>query len=64
MANLVPERSTDPEVEQLAFDIAETQLNQAGRMQGWLSLWGCRRAAATPWPGCPGTPVTPGTTWR
>ncbi len=40
MANLVPERSTDPVVEQLAFDIAELQLNQAGRMQGWLSLWG------------------------
>jgi uncharacterized protein (DUF305 family) len=39
MANLVPERSTDPLVEQLAFDIAELQLNQAGRMQGWLSLW-------------------------
>jgi uncharacterized protein (DUF305 family) len=39
MANLVPERSTDPVVEQLAFDIAELQLNQAGRMQGWLSLW-------------------------
>ena len=40
MANLVPERSTDPEVRQLAFDIAETQQNQAGRMQGWLALWG------------------------
>ena len=40
MANLVPERSTDPEVRQLAFDIAETQQNQVGRMQGWLALWG------------------------
>jgi uncharacterized protein (DUF305 family) len=40
MANLVPERSTDPEVRRLAFDIAETQQNQAGRMQGWLALWG------------------------
>ena len=40
MANLVPDRSTDPEVRQLAFDIAETQQNQAGRMQGWLALWG------------------------
>src|SRR3712207_9094050 len=39
MANLVPERSTDPEVRQLAFDIAETQQNQVGRMQGWLALW-------------------------
>ncbi|SET62056.1 DUF305 domain-containing protein [Geodermatophilus poikilotrophus] len=40
MANLAPERSTDPEVRQLAFDIAETQQNQVGRMQGWLALWG------------------------
>jgi uncharacterized protein (DUF305 family) len=24
----------------LAFDIASTQNNQVGRMQGWLSLWG------------------------
>lgn len=39
MANLVAERSEDPEVESLAFDIAETQQNQAGRMQGWLALW-------------------------
>lgn len=40
MANLVPDRSEDPEVSQLAFDIAETQTNQTGRMEGWLSLWG------------------------
>ncbi len=40
MANLVAERSSDPEVRQLAFDISATQTNQAGRMQGWLSLWG------------------------
>jgi uncharacterized protein (DUF305 family) len=40
MANLVAERSNDPEVESLAFDISATQTNQAGRMQGWLALWG------------------------
>jgi uncharacterized protein (DUF305 family) len=40
MANLVADRSEDPEVELLAFDIASTQNNQAGRMQGWLDLWG------------------------
>jgi uncharacterized protein (DUF305 family) len=39
MANLALERSTDPEVRRLAFDIAETQQNQVGRMQGWLALW-------------------------
>ena len=40
MANLALERSTDDAVRGLAFDISSTQQNQAGRMQGWLSLWG------------------------
>ena len=40
MANLALERSDDPEVRQLAFDISSTQTNQVGRMQGWLTLWG------------------------
>jgi uncharacterized protein (DUF305 family) len=40
MANLALERSTDEDVRGLAFDIAETQQNQVGRMQGWLALWG------------------------
>jgi uncharacterized protein (DUF305 family) len=40
MANMVAERSEDPEVRQIAFDISATQTNQAGRMQGWLALWG------------------------
>jgi len=40
MANLVAERSQDPEIRQLAFDISTTQTNQTGRMQGWLALWG------------------------
>jgi uncharacterized protein (DUF305 family) len=40
MANLALERSDDPEVRRLAFDISSTQTNQVGRMQGWLSLWG------------------------
>jgi uncharacterized protein (DUF305 family) len=40
MGNLASGRSTDPDVLRLAFDIASTQTNQAGRMQGWLTLWG------------------------
>jgi uncharacterized protein (DUF305 family) len=40
MANMVADRSEDPEVRQIAFDISATQTNQAGRMQGWLTLWG------------------------
>ena len=40
MANLALERSDDPAVRGLAFDIASTQNNQVGRMHGWLALWG------------------------
>jgi uncharacterized protein (DUF305 family) len=40
MADVARERSVDPEVRRLAFDISTTQTNQAGRMEGWLSLWG------------------------
>ena len=39
MANLAQARSDDPEIGRLGFDLAETQLNQVGRMQGWLVLW-------------------------
>ncbi|MEU0882225.1 DUF305 domain-containing protein [Lentzea sp. NPDC005914] len=39
MANVARDRSTDPEVRQLAFDIASTQLEQVGRMKGWLMMW-------------------------
>jgi uncharacterized protein (DUF305 family) len=40
MANLALERTSDPQIKSLAFDISATQTNQVGRMQGWLSLWG------------------------
>jgi uncharacterized protein (DUF305 family) len=40
MANLAATRSSDAEVQRLAFDISATQTNQVGRMQGWLTLWG------------------------
>lgn len=39
MAGLARDRSTDTEIQTLAFDIERTQLEQVGRMQGWLSLW-------------------------
>jgi uncharacterized protein (DUF305 family) len=48
MANLVAERSQDPEVRTLAFDISSTQTNQAGRMQGWLTLWGLPLSGGEP----------------
>lgn len=48
MANLALQRSADPEVRALAFDISSTQTNQAGRMQGWLALWGLPQSGGEP----------------
>ena len=40
MAGIARNRSTDRAVQRLAFDIETNQLEQVGRMQGWLNLWG------------------------
>ncbi|MFC6093304.1 DUF305 domain-containing protein [Saccharothrix lopnurensis] len=40
MANLARDKTADPAVRQLAFDIQSTQLEQVGRMKGWLTFWG------------------------
>ncbi|GHG47857.1 MULTISPECIES: DUF305 domain-containing protein [Amycolatopsis] len=39
MAGIARDRTTDPEIKQLSFDIERTQLEQVGRMKGWLMLW-------------------------
>ena len=39
MANWERDHTTDPQLKQLAFDIQSTQLEQVGRMKGWLMLW-------------------------
>lgn len=39
MANWERDHTADPELRQLAFDIESTQLEQVGRMKGWLMLW-------------------------
>ncbi|OQO92307.1 DUF305 domain-containing protein [Saccharomonospora piscinae] len=40
MANWARDHSEDPAIRQLAFDISSVQLEQVGRMKGWLMLWG------------------------
>jgi len=45
MAAWERDHTTDPRLEQLAFDIESTQTAQIGRMQGWLESWD---AAALP----------------
>jgi uncharacterized protein (DUF305 family) len=39
MASWERDHTTDPELKQLAFDIETSQLEQVGRMKGWLMLW-------------------------
>jgi uncharacterized protein (DUF305 family) len=40
MAGIARDRSDDPEIHTLAFDIESTQLGQASEMAGWLTVWG------------------------
>ena len=39
MAGQARDRSTDPAVRGLAFDIESTQLDQSGRLAAWLAVW-------------------------
>lgn len=39
MAAWERDRTTDPVLRQLAFDVESSQTEQIGRMQGWLTLW-------------------------
>jgi uncharacterized protein (DUF305 family) len=39
MATIIGQRTTSPEIRTLATDIALTQTNQMGQMQGWLNQW-------------------------
>ncbi|TVT50070.1 DUF305 domain-containing protein [Amycolatopsis rhizosphaerae] len=49
MANWARDHSADPEIRQLAFDIQSTQLEQVGRMKGWLMLWGQPEQSNSPY---------------
>ncbi|RFA11225.1 hypothetical protein B7R54_11040 [Subtercola boreus] len=48
MAMTVREQTTDPEVSQLAYDIATSQGQQAGQMFAWLNLWGLPQVSPSP----------------
>ncbi|QQQ75442.1 DUF305 domain-containing protein [Saccharothrix sp. 6-C] len=40
MANIARDRTADGNIRSFAFDVSSTQLEQVGRMKGWLMLWG------------------------
>ena len=46
MSMNVRDRTEDPDVGQLAYDIARSQQQQSGQMFGWLSVWGLPQAGS------------------
>ena len=48
MSYIVRDRTDDPEVRRLAYDIAQTQANQRGMLLGWLDLWELPKVSADP----------------
>jgi uncharacterized protein (DUF305 family) len=40
MAGIVRDRTDDPEVKRVAYDIETNQQEQVGEMTGWLGIWG------------------------
>ena len=48
MAEIVRDRTSDPEVRFLAVDIALGQQAQIGQMQGWLAVWGLPATGSQP----------------
>jgi uncharacterized protein (DUF305 family) len=63
MADIMRERSQDPAIRSLAFDIATTQHHQVGQMRGWLDVWGLSPNSAGPamaWMGHPVAGRMPG----
>lgn len=48
LAILIRERTDDPAVRRLAYDIETTQAQQSGQLYGWLTLWGLPQASSEP----------------
>lgn len=48
MAMSVRDRTTDPDMRRLAYDIATTQGHQAGQLFGWLAAWGLNQLGSQP----------------
>lgn len=48
MSTLIRDRTDNPDIRLLAYDIARSQQQQAGQMFGWLAVWGLPQASTTP----------------
>ncbi|GAA1826209.1 DUF305 domain-containing protein [Agromyces salentinus] len=48
LAMIVRDETDDPDIRLLAYDIAQTQSQQAGQLYGWLRAWELPQAASEP----------------
>jgi uncharacterized protein (DUF305 family) len=48
MSMIIRDKTTDPTLRTLAYDIATSQQQQSGQMFGWLVLWGLPQTASEP----------------
>jgi uncharacterized protein (DUF305 family) len=48
LAMIVRDRSDDPDMRRMAYDMATTQAHQAGQLYGWLAAWGLRQLGSQP----------------
>ena len=48
MSMLVRDRTDDPDMRRMAYDMATTQQHQAGQLYGWLAAWGLRQLGSQP----------------
>jgi uncharacterized protein (DUF305 family) len=48
MSMMVRDRTDDPDMRQMAYDMATTQGHQAGQLFGWLSAWGLNQLGGQP----------------
>lgn len=58
MALIIRDKTTDPVLRSVAYDIATGQQQQAGQMYGWLAVWGLPQTGTEPamtWMNQPGS---------
>jgi uncharacterized protein (DUF305 family) len=48
MSMIVRDRTDDPDIRRLAYDMATTQGHQAGQLYGWLAAWGLNQLGNRP----------------
>lgn len=48
MSSIIRDKTTDPTLRSIAYDISTSQQQQAGQMYGWLAAWGLPQTSSEP----------------